>query len=222
MKKQIVTAIAIGITGILPAMAQEDNSLNEPITQEKVNDSSSIDANASLGEEVQDIKKDENGNLKSLKVVSSSRIPLSLGASKGLEIARQRARLRAKQVFLQWMKDNVTGVQSSGEETMFQLESADGGPNESGKSLETDKRLIESKVEGVVRGLELIGKKQDNETLTLIFGWKSKNADLARQAEAANNKSASSEDLKSSSGGNKIKSTGVKSETATSSSFDEY
>lgn len=215
MKKQIVTAIAIGITGTFPALAQE-------APQEQATSSSSFEANVNLGEEVQDIKKDERGNLKSLKVVSSSRIPLSLGVAKGLEVARQRARLRAKQIFLQWMKDNVKGVQSSGEETMFQLESADGGPNEAGKSLETDTRAIESKVEGVVRGLELIGKKQDNETLTLIFGWKSKNADFARQAEAANNKSASSDDLKSSSGGNKIKSSGVNNETATSSSFDEY
>lgn len=219
MKKQIVTAIVIGITGTLPALAQEDNAANEPIPQEA--NSNGVEALAALGDGCHDIKKD-NGRLKSMKVVGSARISSALGTTKGLQIARQRAKLAAQQEFIEWIKTNVTGMRSSEDETVLQLESGSDGPTESGKSLETDKRTIASQAEGLVRGLTLIGKKQEGETLTLVFGWSSKNTDLARQAEAANNKPVSSGDSNSGPGSNKIKSTGVKSETVTGSSFDEY
>jgi hypothetical protein len=219
MKKQIVTAIAIGITGIFPGFAQEENANQEPISQES--NSNGVDALAALGDGCHDIQK-PNGSLKSMKVVGSARISMALGATKGLQIARQRAKLAAQQEFIEWIKTNVKGMRSSEDETVLQLESGTDGPTESGKSLETDKRAIASQAEGLVRGLTLIGKKQDNETLTLVFGWSSKNTDLARQAEAANNKAATSEDVKSNSAGNKIKSSGVKNETVKGSAFDEY
>jgi hypothetical protein len=219
MKKQIVTAIAIGIASTFSAMAQEGNAQNEPIPQEANSDG--VENLAALGDGCHNIKK-ENGRLKSMKIVGSARISSALGTTKGLQIARQRAKLAAQQEFIEWIKTNVTGMRSSEEETVLQLESGSDGPTESGKSLETDKRTIASQAEGLVRGLTLIGKKQEGETLTLVFGWSSKNTDLARQAEAANNKPVGSGDASSRPGSTKLNSSGVKSETVTGSSFDEY
>lgn len=219
MKKQIVTAIAIGITSTFSAMAQEANAQNEPIPQEANSDG--VENLAALGDGCHNIKK-ENGRLKSMKIVGSARISSALGTTKGLQIARQRAKLAAQQEFIEWIKTNVTGMRSSEDETVLQLESGSDGPTESGKSLETDKRTIASQAEGLVRGLTLIGKKQEGETLTLVFGWSSKNTDLARQAEAANNKPVGSGDASSRPGSTKLNSSGVKSETVTGSSFDEY
>jgi hypothetical protein len=219
MKKQIVTAIAIGITGTFPALAQNDNSLNEPIPQEA--NSNGVEALAALGDGCHDIKKD-NGRLKSMKVVGSARISSALGTTKGLQIARQRAKLAAQKEFIEWIKTKVTAVGFSEEESVLQLESGNDGPTESGKGLETDKRKIASQAEELVRGLTLIGKKQEGETLTLVFGWSAKNTDLARQAEAANNKPVGSGDASSRPGSTKLNSSGVKSETVTGSSFDEY
>lgn len=213
MKKQIVAAVIVGITGVFSVLAQEQ-------AQQELS-SNGVDSLAALGDGCHDIKKD-NGRLKSMKVVGSARIPTSLGTAKGLEIARQRAKLRAQQEFIEWIKTNVKGMRSSTDETVLQLESGSDGPTESGKSLETDKRNIATQAEGLVRGLTLLGKKQDSETLTLVFGWSSKNTDLARQAEAANDKQVSAEDKNSSSTGNKLKSNGVKNETVTSSAFNEY
>jgi hypothetical protein len=180
-----------------------------------------LDNLASLGPGVHDIKKD-NGQLRSLKVVGSARIPSSLGAAKGLEIARDRAQLSAQQQFVEWIKANVTAIKSSDSETIISLESGAEGATESGKSVETDKNSVISQAQGLVRGLTLIGKKQDgdNQTLTLVYGWSSVNTDLSRQAQSDNERRPGS--ASASPGGTAVERGSVGNEATKSSAFGDY
>jgi len=181
-----------------------------------------VDSLANLGPGVHDIKKD-NGQLKSLKVVGLARISTALGAAKGVEVAQSRAQLSAQQQFVEWIKANVSSIRSSGSETIISLESGPDGPTESGKGVETDKNSVTSQAQGLVRGLTLIGKKQDaeNQTLFLVYGWSAANTDLSRQAQAANEKSPG-ESATGSTAAQKVQGGGVKSETVTGSSFNDY
>ena len=181
-----------------------------------------VDSLANLGPGVHDIKKD-NGQLKSLKVVGSARISTALGAAKGLEVAQSRAQLSAQQQFVEWIKANVSSIRSSGSETIISLESGADGPTESGKAVETDKNSVTTQAQGLVRGLTLIGKKQDaeNQTLYLVYGWSSVNTDLSRQAQAANEKSPG-ENSTGSLGAQKIQGGEIQSGTITGSSFNDY
>ncbi len=181
-----------------------------------------IDNLVNLGPGIQDIKK-ENGLLKSLKVVGQSRIPSSLGAAKGVEIATGRAKLSAQKEYIEWIKSNVKSIRSSGLETIVSLDSSSTGPTESGKGTETDTNSVLTQAEGLVRGLTLIGKQVDpsTQTLSLVFGWSVANTDLTRQAEDANNRPAGTTNITAPGGGTQLDTT-VKSQTVVSPAIKDY
>ena len=148
---------------------------------------------AALGEGVQDLKVEE-GKLKSLKVVGQDRISSVLGTSKGLLTAQKRAKMKANAAFVEWMKNNVKTIQSSADESIVTLqgESQQGAGEkgdsekltEQGKSVETDKQEIATQAQGMVQGLELVGKHVDPETktLTLVYAWSAARAKAAQEA----------------------------------------
>ncbi len=139
----------------------------------------------SLGEGVHEVKT-EAGCLRSLKVVGQERISTVLGASKGIQTAQKRATLKANAAFVEWMKSNVSSISSSSDETIVTLEGDGKGIKEQGKASETTRQEIATKAQGLVRGLTLVAKDQQAETLTLVFSWSPEKAALAADASAAN------------------------------------
>jgi hypothetical protein len=108
------------------------------------------------------VKKTEDGEIVSAAFVGQNRISTVLGASKGKETAKTRAILKAKGAFVQWLKEEVTVMQSADDETIIMLagaENDDGSEslNESGKSVEQNSELYKSFANGIVRGMKPIG-----------------------------------------------------------------
>jgi hypothetical protein len=145
------------------------------------------------GDEVQDIKI-ENGKLKSLKVVGKDRISSVLGTSKGLLTAQKRAKMKANAAFVEWMKNHVKTISSTTDESIVTLqgESKQGAGEkgdsekltEQGKAVETTKQEIATQAQGMIQGLELVGKHVDPETktLTLVYAWSAARAKAAKEA----------------------------------------
>ena len=112
MKKQIVTAIAIGITGIFPGLAQEESVPQEAPQQS----SSEALKNLALRGPGSIDKKDENGRLKSLKIVGACEIPSSMSIGRGRMFAQKKAEINAQNAFIKWMENNVSSITQSGDE----------------------------------------------------------------------------------------------------------
>jgi hypothetical protein len=199
MKTQKTAAILLTTIVLLTSAQAEQN----PNYVSHDTSTGEIDSVVLLGPGVQEIKTNENGQLKSLKVVGQARIPSSLGAAAGVIFATKRAQQSAKQEYIEWIKSHVKSIHNSGTETIVSLEGgSNNGPTESGKSNETDTNSVTTQAEGLVRGLTLIGKKVDpsSQTLSLVYGWSVSNTDLTRQAEAANNRTSGSATPSSSEG----------------------
>ncbi len=154
-------------------------------------DEKEIDALVELGSGVTRIKKDENGNLKSLIIIGQSRISRTLGVTKGKEIAKERAKANAQAEFVKWMKSNVRTIRKQGDAMQIVIKGDDSSLSESGTAVETDEKQIESFSEGMIRGLEVIAAKTKDEgkdgVFTIIYGWTRGHANLAGSAEQANN-----------------------------------
>lgn len=179
MKKFLIPA-SLALAALLsPSLAQE--------TPEQI-----VQRIAALGEGVHDVEA-EAGRLKFLRVAGQERISTVLGASKGLQTAQKRATLKANAAFVEWMKKHVKSISSVSDETIVTLEGDGKDIKEQGKSSETTRQEIATKAEGLVRGLTLVGKEQQSETLTLVFNWSPKKAALAADASAANSKGSGSD-----------------------------
>jgi 5,10-methylenetetrahydrofolate reductase len=140
---------------------------------------------ADLGPGVHEVKA-ENGRLKSLKVVGQDRISTVLGAAKGLQTAQKRATLKANAAFIEWMKSNVASVSATGDETIVTLQGDGENVTKQGKSVETTKEGIAQAASGFVRGLTLVAKDQNADTLTLVYSWSPEKANLAKAAQKDN------------------------------------
>jgi hypothetical protein len=142
-----------------------------------------------LGPGVHAIKRDKQGRIESCIVIGNARISTVLGKAKGLETAREKARLAASAEFVKWLKEKVSVHQKSEEETILFLEgSADNDKQalkESGKSIEKTGKRIESVAEGLIRGLQVLHVEvsEKDMTYTLLLGWSRENVKAAEQVE---------------------------------------
>jgi len=144
---------------------------------------------AALGDGVHEIKKNDNGTLKSLKAVGSSRISTVLGKSKGLKMARKKAMMKANAEFVSWMKSEVSSINTDSEETIVTLQGDGENTTEQAISTEMSKSEITKKAQGLVRGLTLVAKdiNADGDTMTLVYLWSPKKAAFAKSASHTNN-----------------------------------
>ena len=160
---------------------------------------------AKLGPGVHAVKTDNKGRISSCVVVGQSRISTVLGKSKGLEVARQKARQDASAQFAKWLGEKTSIHEKDSGETVLFLEGSEGNDKdavtESGKSVEKTSKNIESVAQAQIRGMQVLHSDQNGEdkTLTLILGWDSKTAKAIRGVKAANedapgNKSGKSKD----------------------------
>jgi hypothetical protein len=217
MKKQIVTAIAIGITGTFPALAQEDNAANEPIPQQSSDEGLK---NLALRGPGSIDKKEENGRLKSLRIVGACEIPSSMSIGRGRMFAQKKAEINAQNAFIKWMENNVSSITQSGDEDIVMIENAD----DSNKSSSTLKEEIKSEAKGLIRGLTIIHVEvvAEERMLYVVAGWSSKNADLARQAQSSNNKKGDSGAPAANSSSKASNSKTIKNISISSGDADEY
>lgn len=150
---------------------------------------------AQIGPGVHGIKKDHKGRITSCMVVGQARISTVLGKTKGLQTARQQARLAASAEFVKWLKEKVSVHSKSEEETILYLEGSKDNDEEalkeSGKAVEKNSEKMESISEGLVRGLQMLHVEvnSDEKTYTIVMGWSAETAKATKKV---------SEDLKDS------------------------
>lgn len=147
---------------------------------------------ANLGPGVQNIKQDENGQVKTLVVVGTARISTVLGLAKGKILATQRARLNAKAELVKWLKERVVTMEQDQEETIIQLK-GNGEQNEEGKSTEHPNAKVDSFAEEMIRGTITLDRrisepeKDGSQILSVILGWSAKNNRMAKEVRQAIN-----------------------------------
>ena len=146
-----------------------------------------------LGPGVHAIKKDDKGRIVSCVIVGQSRVSTTLGKTKGLQVARDRARLEAQAQFVSWLKSKTVLFQKSEEETIIFMEGAQendkNAMKESGKSVEKTTKNIESTAQGLIRGFQLLHTDTNGEdnTFTAVYGWDVSTAKATKGVEKANN-----------------------------------
>ena len=162
--------------------------------QEKEDDGPSVKEQlakiAALGPGVHSIQKDKKGHITACVVVGQARISTVLGKAKGIENARDKAKLTCSAEFVKWLKEEVSVYQSNDEETVTLLEGNEGGDDESlkesAKSVEKSGKKMESLSKGIVRGLQLLHDEVDGDgkTYTVIKGWKADTAEGVKKVSA--------------------------------------
>jgi hypothetical protein len=167
----------------VPLSAQEDDAK----TSAKSAAEQEMAKLAALGPGVRAIQKDKKGRITSCIVVGQSRISTALGESKGLEVARKRADLSASAEFVKWLKQDVTVVENTDDETVTLLE---GTEKESGKAVEKTGSKMTSISQGLVRGLQVLHVKTDgeNKTITVLKGWKAATAEGVKKVASDSKK----------------------------------
>ena len=149
---------------------------------------------AALGPGVHAIQKDKKGRITSCIVVGQSRISTALGKGKGLEVARKRADFSASAEFVKWLKQDVTVVENTDDETVTLLEGSEednkGTLKESGKAVEKTSSKLTSISQGLVRGLQVLHVKTDgeNKTITVLKGWKAATAEGVKKVASDSKK----------------------------------
>ena len=147
-----------------------------------------IEAIAQLGPGVHRVKLDGKGRVKTLIVVGQARISTVLGASKGLELARKKARQSGNAEFVKWLGDKVEIHENAENETTMFLEGSEEADKEAlkeaGKAVEKNSDSYKSTAEGLIRGLSLLHSavSKEDKTCTLVFGWSPDRAKAAKHA----------------------------------------
>ena len=142
---------------------------------------------AALGPGVHAVKKDSKGRVTTFVVVGQARVSTALGKAKGLEVARDKAKLDASAQVVKWLGEKVSVHQTTDEETILFIEGSEDNDKdalrESGKAVEKSTKKIESVSQGVVRGLQSLHVEvnADDKTYTVVLGWEAKTADAAKE-----------------------------------------
>lgn len=137
------------------------------------------------------VEKNEAGEITSAAFVGSNRISTVLGASKGKEIARTRAVLKAKGQFVKWLKEDVTVVESAEDETILVMEGSETDGNESfsevGKSIEPTTSKFSTFANGILRGLRtiaidvIVDEDTGDKELRVMLYWSKEDSDAVKK-----------------------------------------
>lgn len=147
---------------------------------------------AQLGPGVHAIKKDNKGRITSCVVVGQSRISTVLGKAKGLETARDRAKLDASGQFVKWLNEKVSIYQKSEDESILFIEGSEDNDKEalkeSGKAVEKTTKKIESLSQGLIRGFQVLHVEvsDKDKSYTIVLGWDAKTARAVQGVKEAN------------------------------------
>ncbi len=166
---QKIASLTIAMSLLAPGLSLAEESREEIVARL-----------ADLGDGVHEVKMNENGTLRSLKVVGSSRISTVLGKAKGLQTAQKKATLKANAAFVEWIKNEVSSVSLDEEETIVTLKGDGENVSEEGKATERQAAVIRTRAQGLVRGLSLVAKDQTEDMMTLIYLWTPARANAAK------------------------------------------
>ena len=186
MKTRLLLATAIAVV-LAAGSALADDKDKKDAEVEKA-----LSKIVQLGPGVHAIKKDKQGRITSCIIVGQSRISTVLGKTKGLQDARDKARLDGSAQFVKWLKEKVRVHEKSENETILFIEGSEDNDNEalkeSGKAVEKNTKKFQSISEGMVRGLQVLHLEVSNkdQTYTLVLGWSADDAKAAEQAEKGN------------------------------------
>ena len=132
------------------------------------------------------IKRDSKGRVQSLVVIGQARLSTVLGAAKGKEMARKKARQSANAEFVKWLGEKVEVHESQDNEATLFLQGEEGNDkealSEAGKAVEKSSDSYKSVAEGLVRGLVVLHSdlNAETKTCTIVCGWSLANAKAAK------------------------------------------
>jgi hypothetical protein len=142
------------------------------------------------------LEKDGTGRIESLLIVGKSPIHTSLGVTKAIEVATQRATNDAKAKFLQWLGEKAKVRVSQEDETIVLQEGTeddkDGATRESSKAIEKNTTKFETVSKHLLRGLQMVYFEQQgkDKTYVVILKYSAKATEAA--ADAASDKASKS------------------------------
>jgi len=181
MKKLWCSLLAMVVISLAAPARSDDDSIAKELS--KI---------AERGPGVYAIKKDDKGRIISFMVVGQARISTVLGKPKGLQLARDKARLDAAAQLVKWLSEKVSIHQKSEDETILFIEGSEDNDQEAlkeaGKAIEKTTTVIESVAQGMIRGLEVLYFEQSekDKTYTIVLGWDASTAKATEEVKAAN------------------------------------
>ncbi len=185
---------------------------------------------ADLGPGIHKVKFDEKNSLKTCIIVGQAAINTVLGAAKGKIDARKAAEKSAKTAFVQWLKENVSVIQTQEGTTTIQKKGQEGSGGESlkvtGESIDITTEKYKSESDSIIKGMQVIGADLDagGKIMTVVYGWSPKLAAAASSSknEMSKDGSESSEAVGSKSNEPIQENKNLKSKTSVSSDAGEF
>jgi hypothetical protein len=132
------------------------------------------------------VEKNDSGEITSAAFVGGNRISTVFGATKGRELARSRAVLKAKAQFSKWLSEKVTVIESAGDDTIIVMEGTealDGNDSfsEVGKSIESNTSQFKTVSSAILRGLRTIGVEVVDDEMRVMLYWSKEESDAVKK-----------------------------------------
>ena len=185
---KVVLASAIIGCGLIATSQEQNKAGAQEQELKKIKD---------MGIGIYNIKYDSNGAIQSFLVVGQAEVSTVLGPVKAQLMARKAAEQSAKTALVQFMKETVTVVETSDNQTVLTTEGNGGSLIQKGKSIDKQGEKFKSVSSEVLSGLTLIhyDLDADKKTITAIYGWKPKFSELGKEIrEKMNNDKTGAED----------------------------
>ena len=115
MKRTLVVAGLVAALLVPPARAGDKPKADDEVAK-------AMSKIAALGPGVHAVKKDAKGRIATFVVVGQGRVSTTLGKAKGLEVARDKAKLDASAQLVKWLGEKVEVHQTSDDETILFVE----------------------------------------------------------------------------------------------------
>jgi hypothetical protein len=184
---KVVLVSAIMACGLIGTSQDQDKTSTRDQELKKIKE---------LGIGIHKIKYDAKGAIESFLVVGQAEVSTVLGPVKAQLMARKAAEQSAKASLVQFMKETVTVVETSDNQTVLTTEGNGSSLLQKGKSIDKQSSKFKSVSSEVLSGLTLIhyDLDADKKSMTAIYGWKPKFSEIGRELREKmnNDKSAGS------------------------------
>ncbi len=155
--------VAVMLAGGLPAVAQNNDPITALIQSELTG--------------VQNIKKNNDGAIRSLTVIGRAPISRALPMAKAKQVASAAALRNAKAEFAKFLKTEVTASSAQDGSVTIATKGAAGGDEGDAKSIETADAIEVSSEKyaefaaAAITGLQQIGAGVWEDSYTVVMGW---------------------------------------------------
>ncbi|MFA6101253.1 MAG: hypothetical protein WCV67_00780 [Victivallaceae bacterium] len=171
---KVVLVSAVMACGLIGTGQEQDKASTQDQELKKIKE---------MGIGIYKIKYDSKGAIESFLVVGQAEISTVLGPVKAQLMARKAAEQSAKAALVQFMKETVTVVETSDNQTVLTTEGNGGSLLQKGKSVDKQSAKFKSVSSEVLSGLTLIhyDLDADKKSMTAIYGWKPKFSEIGRE-----------------------------------------